>query len=259
MKDEKEKNVIQIAVVSYDSRWLRVVADYFAELDVFGDADYYGRAHQLLSSLKENAIPHVIIVDEQMHDMDLLAFMKEYAALRLQERPIVLGLCDKRYLGYTGNLIALGLTDFMAKPIRLANLAQRVLELYRERMGGRVQSHCEALYDAWGLERSDNTTYLTDAVKIASDTTEKLAVRKEIVWCVGEIHCCSKDAVDSALRRLIDRLEKISAPAYLAFKEELHLKKAKPSVGAVIYGMKDKIEQMEFAQQLQEEKKLITV
>ncbi len=240
-KMQGEVQPIRVAVASYDSAWLRVVEKYFEEQDAVAAVEYYKRGKQLLTALENGWMPQVLVIDEQMQDVDLLSFMQEYHQLRLQEKPIVLGVCHKRYLGYTGNLFSLGLTDFIAKPVRLSAVMERVLQLHNERAGGRVKTFCEAQYQAWGLERMDSAIYLTDAIKIVTDTLEKLAIRKEIVWQVAELHGCSHQAVDSALRRLIDKFEKAQTAEYVLFKQEMGLGEDRPSVGALVSALKEKL------------------
>ncbi len=241
MKHKSREQTVQIAIASYDASWLRVAGNYLAEQEGIGHIDCYGRGRLLLAALEEGVSPQVLVLDEQLQDMDLLAFMQGYVALHLAQRPIVIGLCSKQYLGYTGNLISLGLTDFIAKPVRMQSLCTRILELYHEHSGGRVRAYCETCYQNWGIEINESANYLTDAVRVASDAIEKLAVRKEIVWCVAKRHDCSVDAVDSSLRRLIDKLEQKATPEYLAFKQSIGFADKKMAVGPLIFALKEQL------------------
>ncbi len=238
MEQTGKKQALQIAIASYDASWLRVVGNYLAEQEGIGHIDCYGRGSLLLEALKEGVSPQVLVMDEQLQDIDLIAFMQGYIGLRLAENPIVIGVCSKQYLGYTGNLISLGMTDFIAKPVRMQGLHARILELYHEHGGGRVRAYCEACCQDWGVEVNESAAYLIDAVRVACDAVEKLAVRKEIVWCVAKRHDCSVDAVDSSLRRLIDKLESKAAPDYLAFKQSIGFADKKMAVGPLIFAMR---------------------
>ncbi len=241
MKQNSEKQAIQVAIASYDASWLRVAGNYLAEQMGIGHIDCYGRGGLLLAALKEGVSPQVLVMDEQLQDMDLLTFMQGYIGLHLPNQPIVIGVCSKQYLGYTGNLISLGMTDFIAKPVRMQGLHARILELYHEQGGGRVREYCEACYRNWGIEANESTAYLTDAVRVASDAVEKLALRKEIVWGVAKRHDCSVDAVDSSLRRLIDKLEQKATPEYLVFKQSIGFSNKKMAVGPLIFAMRAQI------------------
>ncbi|MFI3169859.1 MAG: response regulator [Faecalibacterium sp.] len=241
MKDSKNIQTIRIAVASYDASWLRVVANYLQERKEFSVVDCYARGKLLLEALSEGVAPDVVIVDEQMQDVDLFDFMQTYASLHLSNHVVLLGLCNKRYLGYTGNLLSLGLTDFMAKPIQLSNLTERILQLHQTNMGGRVKDVCESLYVDWKLEINDSCHYLTDAVRIANDSAEKLAIGKEIVWNVAELHGSTPHAVDSALRRLVEKLECGKIASYLDFKSETGLGQEKPTVKMLVYAIKYKL------------------
>ncbi len=237
MKNILIEEDLHIAVASYDANWLRVVGCYCSEQPEIAQCHCYGRGKLLLQSLAEGLEVHVMVVDEQLQDLDLASFAEAYAALPLERRPVFIGVGCKRYLGYLSNLFSFGLTDFMAKPFELASLKRRMIRLYYEQSGGIVKQFCENLYANWKLELTDNTAYLTNAVRIACDASEKLSVRKEIVWSVAELHGCTHEAVDSNLRRLIKRLEEKAAPAYLDFKEENALPCKKLQVGQLVYAM----------------------
>lgn len=235
-----EKQGLKIALLSHDPHWMRVVANYCVEQDAFGWVDCYLFGKQLLAALEEGLQPEIIILDETMrdNDMDLLLFMQAYQALHLEKKPIVLGVCTRRHIGYTGELLALGMADFVTNPGNLQMIAERALRLYQEEKSGRVNCFCEGLYRDWLLEESDGRNYLTDAVKISSDATRKLAIRKEIIWGVAEHHDSTRQAIDSALRRVIDKLEKRQAPEYCAFKARVGWHSARPSVGQLVEAMK---------------------
>lgn len=245
MEYKHESQKLHLVLASYDASWLRVAGNYLSEQDGIGHVDCYGRAALLLTALKEGIAPQVIVLDEQLQDMDLLGFMQAYASLRRTEKPVIIGLCSKQYLGYTGNLIFLGLTDFMAKPIYMHALYERVIRLHHAQDSDRIKSFCEARYQEWGAKPSESTMYLTDAVRVASDSVERLAVRKEILWGVGELHGCSSDAVDSSLRRLIERLEKKPTQGYLAFKERIGYAGKKIPVKILISALQEQLAQQE--------------
>ncbi len=245
MKKEQEQSGLRIAVVSYDVLWLRVMSRYCSEHGAFVWADYYTKGSQLLDALAIGSEVQVVILDEQMQDMDLLVFMKEYWALELKNPPIMIGMCSKRHLGYTSCLYSLGIVECVTKPVQIASLASRAIFLQYTRSDDAVKRFCEELYREWGVEASDNATYLIDAVKIAYDSNEKLAVRKEIIWRIAEMRGCSHAAVDSGLRRLIEKTEKTAEGAYRSFKEKSGLGEKKPTVGELVYALKNQIKELE--------------
>ncbi len=248
----KERNeALSVALASYDESWLRVVANYLGEQSEIGNVTCYQKGAHLLSDLEHDCIPQIVVLDEQLSDMDVQTFLQECAVLPASNKPILLGLCSKRYLGYTGHLLSLGLADYLFKPLQLSSLVARMVQLQHSYAGGNVKALCDELYRQWGVEACDSTVYLTDAVRIANDAAEKLALRKEIVWQVAQLHGCSRTAIDSALRRLIDRLEKTATPAYLDFKQERHFGTQKPAVGNLIKAMIYQLAQVE--KQAQEE------
>ncbi len=80
------------------------------------------------------------------------------------------------------------------------------------RMPGRqnrqLEQRCSQLYAAWGIPQGDvNAGYLSCAVGIACSTSQKLAIRKEILQAVSEQFDTSVAAVESGIRRMVDQLE----------------------------------------------------
>ena len=115
-------------------------------------------------------------------------------------------------------------------------------ELYR--MPGqqwqRTEQQCQQLYHSWGIRIPDiNCSYLTSAVGVVYGTSQKLAIRKEILQAVSEQYGVSVSAVDSGIRRMIDQLEAVSSGAWNAFKAENGLAGQKPTIGKLIYAVKN--------------------
>ena len=99
-------------------------------------------------------------------------------------------------------------------------------------MGDRIR-------ESWGVQGEiTKCGYLTDAVTIAEQADDKLALRKQIIMTVSEMRGVSVDAVDSGLRRLIERMEENNTPAYREFKLHTGLGETRPTVGRLVYAIK---------------------
>lgn len=83
-----------------------------------------------------------------------------------------------------------------------------------------------------------NCSYLTSAVGVVYSTSQKLAIRKEILQAVSEQYGVSVSAVDSGIRRMIDQLEAKPAEGWTQFKAESGFEAEKPTTGKLIYAIK---------------------
>mgnify|MGYP000771012335 FL=1 len=72
-------------------------------------------------------------------------------------------------------------------------------------------------------------------------TSQKLAIRKEILQAVSEQFEASVTAVDSGIRRMVDQLEARPGPAWLAFKADTGLGSGKPTTGKLIYAVRSAV------------------
>lgn len=171
-----------------------------------------------------------------MEDMSSIEFMMELR--KLEHKPLLM-LFDE---GRRKNSSALRMEDSgsccCVERMELKNLLR---ELYR--MPGqqwqRTEQQCQQLYHSWGIRIPDiNCSYLTSAVGVVYGTSQKLAIRKEILQVVAEHHNVTVAAVDSGLRRLIDALETRQMPAWKAFKGKTHLAGQKVTAGKLIYTLR---------------------
>lgn len=93
--------------------------------------------------------------------------------------------------------------------------------------------------NSWGIRIPDiNCSYLTSAVGVVYGTSQKLAIRKEILQAVSEQYGVSVSAVDSGIRRMIDQLEAKPAEGWTQFKAESGFEAEKPTTGKLIYAIK---------------------
>lgn len=121
-------------------------------------------------------------------------------------------------------------------------LKRLLWQLYRMpgRQNRQLEQRCSQLYAAWGIPQGDvNAGYLSCAVGIACSTSQKLAIRKEILQAVSEQFDTSVAAVESGIRRMVDQLEEKPPLAWLAFKADTRLGSGKPTTGKLIYAVRD--------------------
>ena len=172
----------------------------------------------------------------QMEDMSSIEFMMELR--KLEHKPLLM-LFDE---GRRKNSSALRMEDSgsccCVERMELKNLLR---ELYR--MPGqqwqRTEQQCQQLYHSWGIRIPDiNCSYLTSAVGVVYGTSQKLAIRKEILQAVSEQYGVSVSAVDSGIRRTIDQLEAKPAEGWTQFKAESGFEAEKPTTGKLIYAIK---------------------
>lgn len=91
-----------------------------------------------------------------------------------------------------------------------------------------------------GASRRDvNAGYLSCAVGIACSTSQKLAIRKEILQAVSEQFDTSVAAVWCGHPPDGDQLEEKPPLAWLAFKADTRLGSGKPTTGKLIYAVRD--------------------
>jgi len=86
-----------------------------------------------------------------------------------------------------------------------------------------------------------NCSYLTCAVDVVFGSSQKMAIRKEILQAVGQQFGVSVSAVDSGIRRMIDQLEANPTDAWTAFKEENGSAGEKLTTGKLIYAVKNQL------------------
>ncbi len=166
-----------IAYISYDENLLRVAGKYFSEQNNFAEVRIYKRGDALINNLKNGLKPDIIILDEQLQDTDILGFLQDYTTADISRNAIVIALCSKGYLTYTGLLLSQGVDYCMVKPVQMSTLVQRIFLLHQAKTG-KAKLFCDIIYKKWGIsEDIVNCSYLTDAVMVAYAREEKLAIR----------------------------------------------------------------------------------
>ena len=218
MDNERTADVLQVALASYDRKELRVQKNYLEEQNPVLACTCFLNGHKLLQELQQGHNFDIVVLCSQMEDMSSIEFMMELR--KLEHKPLLM-LFDE---GRRKNSSALRMEDSgsccCVERMELKNLLR---ELYR--MPGqqwqRTEQQCQQLYHSWGIR-----------------TSQKLAIRKEILQAVSEQYGVSVSAVDSGIRRMIDQLEAKPAEGWTQFKAESGFEAEKPTTGKLIYAIK---------------------
>lgn len=196
MDNERTADVLQVALASYDRKELRVQKNYLEEQNPVLACTCFLNGHKLLQELQQGHNFDIVVLCSQMEDMSSIEFMMELR--KLEHKPLLM-LFDE---GRRKNSSALRMEDSgsccCVERMELKNLLR---ELYR--MPGqqwqRTEQQCQQLYHSWGIRIPDiNCSYLTSAVGVVYGTSQKLAIRKEILQTVSEQYGVSVSAVEDA-------------------------------------------------------------
>ena len=232
---------LKIALASYDRKELRVQKHYLEEEGAPISCTCFLSGERLFRCLQQDHSFDVAILCNEMEDMTGLEFMEHIRAL--EQRPVLLLFNEAR----RNNESALCMeTEEGIFCVEQADLKSLLRELYRMpgQQGQKLEHRCMELYAGWGIRLPDaNADYLTCAVSIVYSSSQKLAIRKEILQAVGQQFDISVSAVDSGIRRMIDQLEAEAGPAWTGFKRECGFDTEKPTTGKLIYAVKNRLQQ----------------
>ena len=198
MDNERTADVLQVALASYDRKELRVQKNYLEEQNPVLACTCFLNGHKLLQELQQGHNFDIVVLCSQMEDMSSIEFMMELR--KLEHKPLLM-LFDE---GRRKNSSALRMEDSgsccCVERMELKNLLR---ELYR--MPGqqwqRTEQQCQQLYHSWGIRIPDiNCSYLTSAVGVVYGTSQKLAIRKEILQAVSEQYGVSVSAAGQQVK-----------------------------------------------------------
>lgn len=236
MESEHTAKTLQIALGSYDRKELRVEKNYLQEQSPALECTCFQNGGRLLEQLRQGRQFDVVILCSQLEDMSGLEFLMNIRSM--DPKPNVVLFDEGRRQNTSAICLESGDGFCYVGHAELKNL---LWELYRlpGRQSQRMERKCQELYEGWGIQLPDvNCNYLSCAVGVVYGTSQKLAIRKEILQGVAEHHNVTVAAVDSGLRRLIDALETRQMPAWKAFKEKTHLAGQKVTAGKLIYTLR---------------------
>ena len=226
---------LQVALASYDLKELRVQKRYLQEQGTALACTCFCSGEKLFAQLQQGVHYDAVVLCSELPDMSKEQFVSRL--YQLKERPVLLVQSHGRSRGAALQKIRDGYYC-----VEGTELKKLLWQLYR--MSGQQSRQpeplCNRLYEAWGIPQGDvNAAYLSHAVGIVCSTSQKLAIRKEILQAVSEQFETSVTAVESGIRRMVDQLEEKPTPAWLAFKADTRLGSGKPTTGKLIYAVRD--------------------
>lgn len=233
---------MRTALCSYDAGILLAMGNYLTETDGFGRCVAFRSGAALLRELCAGQHFDTLVLDEQLLDMDAVTFLEQLPAVQGAARPLIVLLSTRQFLARYESPIYKQADCCFVKPFQIGLLARRIQSIYNG-CSENTRGRCEALCRQWGVQGDAvNCGYLADAAVIAVQAESRLALRKEILMTVAELHGVSVAAVDSGLRRLTERLEQQQTPAYRRFKQQTGLGAGRPTVGRLLSAIQQQIE-----------------
>ena len=226
---------LRVALASYDLRELRVQKRYLQEQGSAIECVCFCSGEKLLQRLQQGARCDAVVLCSELADMSMEQFVRQL--YQLKDRPVLL----VQRAGRRRDAVLPESRDG-CYCVESTELKKLLWQLYRMpgQQNQQLEQQCGQLYETWGISRADiNARYLTCAVSIVCSTSQKLAIRKEILQAVSEQYDVSVSAVDSGIRRMIDQLEAKPSVKWLRFKEESGFADEKPTTGKLIYTVKN--------------------
>ena len=236
VNNERTARTLRIALASFDLKELRVQKNYLQEQSPVISCSCFRNGQKLLDQLRQGVRYNAIVLCGEMDDMSAEQFSDRLQ--QLEERPELLISDESRRGGET--VLQTEPRDGCYYVCRM-ELKKLLWQIYRMpgQQNQQLEQQCSQLYESWGIEPGDiNATYLSRAVSIVCSTSQKMAIRKEILQTVSEQFDTSVTAVDSGIRRMVDQLEANPSLAWTTFKAETGLGGGKPTTGKLIYAVK---------------------
>lgn len=238
MRQTEGPHGLDTAICSYDVQSLRVLGNYLLEYGGFRSCTAYCSGKELLDALINGQHYDIVILEEHLQDMDAARFLHDCQQLHLPNRPITVLLASGSCWRVRKQMPE-GTDQCFLEPIHLETVARQLRNFYNGKESGeaaQIARFCAQLCHSWGVRGEPaSLAYLADACALLIGSDEHLAIRKEILMAVGEKRGVSVAAVDSGLRRLIDRMEEANTPAYCQFKQAAGLHAQRPTIGQLLY------------------------
>lgn len=185
MESEHTAKTLQIALGSYDRKELRVEKNYLQEQSPALECTCFQNGGRLLEQLRQGRQFDVVILCSQLEDMSGLEFLMNIRSM--DPKPNVVLFDEGRRQNTSAICLESGDGFCYVGHAELKNL---LWELYRlpGRQSQRMERKCQELYEGWGIQLPDvNCNYLSCAVGVVYGTSQKLAIRKEILQAVSDI------------------------------------------------------------------------
>lgn len=235
MGAEYTTDKMQIALVSYDPKELRVQKNYLQEQSKMMRCACYQSGNRLLRQLQQGRCFHAVVLCGEMEDMDCEQFVRQFRLIGHRPPLVLFDEIGRRSAGFVRRFEQDAC--YCVQHSDLRELLQRLYQL--PVLEYSAQRRCEILYESWDHDPKQAAfVYLTEAVCIALTSEQRLSVRKELLQRVSEQYDVSLTAVDSSIRRMIDRLEKEVQTSWQQFKQEYGFERTKPTTGKLIYAIR---------------------
>lgn len=233
---KRTEEVLQIALASYDPKELRVQKHYLEEQGIRMHCDCFCSGRLLLQTLQQGTRYHAVILCSQLEDMDRDTVVEKM--IQNEGCPAIIQFDEGRRTSDSILWVDSAKNCYYVERNGLKDLLWELYELPGQQ-AQRFEYQCNSLYKSWGVQQIDiNCSYLTSAACVACGTTQKMAVRKEILQRVSEKFDISVSAVDSGIRRMIDLLESLNRSSWQEFKQTSGIPEEKPTTGKMVYALK---------------------
>lgn len=247
--DESSRGYLWIAIASYDARFFRICQNYITCIDQSAfRCDVYQSGEELLAALRNGFPYRAVLLDNAMNDMDAPAFCSRLRDLAPKCRPWLL-LVPTCSVDELCSLVRAGREDppdeIRVRQMELSGLNSLLYDLESMLRAQAQTSSDDALIQLllhWGEHPGSlGAQYLRECMELAVRCEPHFAIRKDVLMPVGERHSVSVTAVDSGIRRLIDKLNTLNQPAWQAFKQRRWPQKHRLTTGKFIYLLRDEL------------------
>ena len=250
VNDESSRGCLWIAIASYDARFFRICQNYITcmERDAFR-CDVYQSGQELLMAL-ENGFPYrAVLLDNALSDMDASDFCARLHDLTPKCRPWLLLVPTCSVDEFCGLVRARDASQPDAADVRkmeLSGLNSLLYDLESMLRAQNAQTDSDTvliqLLMHWGEHPGSlGAQYLQECMELAVRCEPHFAIRKDVLLPVGKRHSVTVLAVDSGIRRLIDKLDALNKPAWQAFKQRRCSQDDNLTTGKFIYAVRDEL------------------
>lgn len=213
--------MIRVLLVDDDPSIRLFFTDFFEGVDdmVLLDAVTDGRAGLIALAYH---CPHVVLLDLVMPHLTGLGVLHELATMQ-GERPVVLVLSQVSTPEIVNQVIALGASFYLLKPVNMAELPRLIRRLTAK---GRVPHCAQSLLLAMG-ERTPTIAcrHAATAIEWLARAQEEEAPLKAVYYHVAKENHTTVQCVEKNIRTLVSRLMVQNTPAWQALWDEPPKKK----------------------------------
>lgn len=214
-------------------RLLQTFAQNLPEVDVTG-AFLEGEA--LLRTLNSGRIPHIVVLNLVLRDMDAIELLERMQGMSLAMRPCVLVTSGARNGNIHDRLLTLGADHCLMKPYRMQNLFERVKLLCSKGSGREtwlnwlIEDRLEKYSIGWG----DGYWYMIRALNKVVMSVHPVRMVEDVYNAVAQEEGVSMGAVESSLRRTLGEAKEAATPEFQKLEQIQQSKGKKMTVGSFL-------------------------